>query len=316
MVGREGRDRRRRRTGDARPWWAALAAALLAACGASGGRPSPPPPPCAPGSPGAPWLAFSSLRSGNYEIWRARADGSCLAQVTDDPGMDLDPSWSRSALAFASDRRGALGLWLHDLATGEETAVETAGLASATQPAFSPDGTRLAFEGRAGTGTADVYVVPASGGAPVALTTDPADDAGPAWSPDGRTVYFVSTRSGVHDVWSVPAAGGDPEQVTTRSGIIGKPAVTPDGAALLYARGAVSGRSEVVRRELATGLVTVVTSADDSEPALAPSGRLVAVRSYRAGHADLVVVWLDGAPAVALTDDDASDGAPAFAPSP
>jgi TolB protein len=236
--------------------------------------------------------------------------------VTDHPGTDLDPTWSRGAIAFASDRGGALGLWRHDLATGTDAEIATSGLASATQPAFSPDGAVLAFEGRVGSGGAHVYVVPATGGSPVALTTDPADDAGPAWSPDGRTVYFVSTRSGTHEIWSVPAAGGDPEQVTTRSGIIGKPAATPDGAGLLYARSAASGGTEVIRRDLATGRLDVVTSADDSEPALAPAGDRVAVRSYRAGHADVVVVPLDGSPAVALTDDDASDGAPAFAPAP
>jgi TolB protein len=294
---------------------AAVAAVLLAGCGASGARRSPPPP-CAPGSPGALWIAFASLRSGNYDIWRARADGTCLDQVTDDAGTDLDPTWSRGAIAFVSDRGGALGLWRHDLTTGADAEIPTLGLASATQPAFSPDGAVLAFEGRVGSGGADVYVVPAAGGSPVALTADPTDAAGPAWSPDGRTVYFVSARGGVHDVWSVPAAGGDPEQVTTGSGIIGKPAVTPDGAALLYARVVASGGTEVVRRELATGRLDVVTSADDSEPAPSPSGDRVAVRSYRAGHADVVVVALDGAPAVPLTNDDASDGAPAFAPTP
>lgn len=291
---------------------AALVAALVS-CGRSGSHGDPPPPACALASDGAPWLAFASRRAGNYDVWRARADGSCLAPVTSDPAMDVDPSWSRGAVAFASDRGGAVRVWVHDLATGEERALATPGLSSAAAPAFSPDGTAIALEGRVDGGAPDIYVVPAAGGAPVALAADPADDAGPAWSPDGRRVYFVSTRSGAYEVWSVPAAGGDPEQVTTGSGIVGRPAPTPDGAALLYARTSAGGRAEVVRLDLAGGRITVVSGADDSEPAVAPSGDRIAVRSYRAGHADLVVVPLGGPGAVAVTDDEASDGAPAFA---
>jgi Tol biopolymer transport system component len=302
-------------SGSRRAVAATIAWVALAAC-AGADRAEPPirVPSCTPGSAGAPWLAFSSRRTGNYEIWRARADGTCLAQVTVSPSADLDPSWVGSDIAFASDRGGAAGIWVHHLATGDEAALETPGLASAASPALSPDGTLVAFEGRVGSGAPDVYLIPSAGGTPVALAAHDAADGGPAWSADGARVFFVSTRSGAHEVWSAPAAGGDPEQVTTGSRIVGKPAPTPDGAALLFARTVAGGvAAEVVRLELASGIVAVVTSADDSEPAVAPAGDRVAVRSFRRGHGDVVVLGLDGSGAVALTDDEASDGAPAFA---
>ena len=63
-------------------------------------------------------------------------------------------------------------------------------------PAWSPDGQSIAFDLRTDDGRGDIYVIPARGGAPVRVTTDPADDLVPSWSRDGRSIYFGSTRSG------------------------------------------------------------------------------------------------------------------------
>ncbi|BDG05663.1 hypothetical protein [Anaeromyxobacter oryzae] len=301
---------------------AALALAVVAssACGGPAAVPprDPPPDPCAVSTDGAPWLAFVSRRTGDYEVWRMRIDGTCLAQVTHDPAADLFPTWAGSTLAFASERGGKLHLRAHDLLTGTDAPIATGDLASATAPAFSPDGASLAFEGRAaGATTSDVFVVPAGGGTPLALAPHGADDGGPTWAPDGRTIYFVSTRSGSYEVWKVAATGGDATQVTTASRIVGKPAVTADGAALLFAR-TISGSTltEVVRFDLATGEAVPVSSLDDSEPAVSPDGAHLALRSFRDGHADIVLASLDGSGAALLTADGASDGAPAFALSP
>ncbi len=291
-----------------------LLAAFLA-CGGSPDRGDPEPDACALDAAGAPWLAFTSRRTGDYDLWTARADGSCLSQVTDDPAADLFPSWSGTTIAFASERGGKLGLWTHDLATGVETSVATGGLESATSPAFSPDGAWIAFEGRAaGAAGAEVYLVPSGGGVPVTLEAAPAGGAGPAWSPDGATIYFVSTRSGSYDVWAAPAGGGDAFRVTTRSRIVGKPAVATDGASLVYAR-TIAGASttEIVRQDLATGSITAISNLDDSEPAISGDGQRLALRSFRGGHADVIVEAIDGSGPLFLTSDEPSDGAPAFA---
>lgn len=65
---------------------------------------------------------------------------------------------------------------------------------------LSPDGTMMAYtlcEGR----TCDIWAVPTRGGTPVQLTTHPALDESPRWSPDGGKIAFTSTRSGSFDVW-------------------------------------------------------------------------------------------------------------------
>lgn len=79
--------------------------------------------------------------------------------------------------------------------------------------AISPDGSQIAF-----TYKGDIYVVPAAGGSARQLTTSPAYDTKPLWSPDGTRIAFNSDRHGSMDLFVVDAAGGIPRRLTTHSG--------------------------------------------------------------------------------------------------
>ena len=57
-------------------------------------------------------------------------------------------------------------------------------------------------------GYRDLYVIPAEGGAPRRLTTEPSLEGRPSWSRDGRWIYFYSTRTGEQEIWKIPAEGG------------------------------------------------------------------------------------------------------------
>jgi Tol biopolymer transport system component len=70
---------------------------------------------------------------------------------------------------------------------------------------FSPDGAYIA-----GMKTGDVYVWSVDGREEIRVTTDPAEDAGPFWSPDGRFLVFFSDRFEARDLWAVPVRGGAP----------------------------------------------------------------------------------------------------------
>ena len=151
-----------------------------------------PEPGCALRDPGAQWLGFSSSRNGSYDVYAIREDGTCLTRVTSDAGDDLFVTWSPAGtLAYASARSGTMRIYVLDFTTGAEVALDVGDLA-ATSPAFSPDGSTIAFEGHAPgvTALSDVYVVPAAGGTPVNLTGGTTYNAGPAWSPDGRHPLF------------------------------------------------------------------------------------------------------------------------------
>lgn len=78
--------------------------------------------------------------------------------------------------------------------------------------AISPDGTQIAFRYQG-----DIYVVPTGGGMARAVTTNPAYDTRPTWSPDSKTIAFASTRTGGYDIYTVAVGGGVPQQITTHS---------------------------------------------------------------------------------------------------
>ena len=82
---------------------------------------------------------------------------------------------------------------------------------------------------------ADVWVVPRSGGTARRLTSTPAVESDPHFSPDGKSIAFTSNRSGNEDVYVVSAAGGDPTRLTWYPAPSRVRGWTPDGARILYA---------------------------------------------------------------------------------
>lgn len=126
----------------------------------------------------------------------------------------------------------------------------------------------------------------AAGTSPVRLTSDPAHDTDPAWSPDGRRIAFTSTRQGGYAIWVMNADGPAPARlVGDADGQLSHPAWSPDGATIALAwlaagwdeclcLGAVGADGSS-----ATGLVDHF----GAEPAWSPDGRAIA--SARGGGA-------------------------------
>jgi len=74
----------------------------------------------------------------------------------------------------------------------------------------SPDGKSIAFDL-----VGDLYTLPIGGGTAKRITSGTAFDGNPAWSPDGKTIAFVSDRSGADNVWLVDADGSHARALTT-----------------------------------------------------------------------------------------------------
>jgi tricorn protease len=114
-------------------------------------------------------------------------------------------SSDRVAFVYAND------LWTADF-EGRNVRRLTSGVGIEMLPAFSPDGTLVAFSGQYD-GNTDVYVVPAGGGVPKRLTWHPAADIVQGFAPDGKSVLFVSTRFSSNRAYSqlftVPVKGGE-----------------------------------------------------------------------------------------------------------
>lgn len=103
-----------------------------------------------------------------------------------------------------------------------------------SDPQMAPDGSAVAFTVRttdlaANRGRTDIWIAPFDGSEPRRLTTNEAADFHPRWAPDGRGLFFLSTRSGSSQVWRLPVAGGEPHQVTDLPLYAGNLVVSPDG---------------------------------------------------------------------------------------
>lgn len=281
--------------------------------------------PCTIPAGGGDFLAYADLRSGDFEIRAVRVDGSCDQLVGSGPGYDLQPWWSATAdlLAWTGERDGNKRVVLQPIG-GAQRVLDT-GPALATGAVLSPDGTLVAFERLAvGAFRADVYLVPAAGGTPVALETPPpaSNDAGPvfSFSAQGNFLYFISDRSGASEIWrvAVTAAGvatAAPEKVTTGSLLVGRPTVSADGKLLAWASSNGIAFPKVIVRDLTTGAERILSDQADSEPAFPAAGPLIAVRTGRfdLSHGD--VVLLDATTGLLvnrLTDGTATVGSPAF----
>src|SRR5262249_61935405 len=85
-----------------------------------------------------------------------------------------------------------------------------------------------------------VFVVALDGAAPRQLTDGDFIDADPVWTPDGRSIVFVSAHHAerdeddASDLWRGPAGGGTPEEPTATPGPIMLPAVSPGGGTIAF----------------------------------------------------------------------------------
>lgn len=99
-------------------------------------------------------------------------------------------------------------------------------------PSISPDGTQIAF-----CYMGDIYLTPVTGGEARRLTSHPAYDTRPVWSPDGQKIAFASDRDGGMNIYVTDVQGGNPARLTTHSGSELPLAFTPRNTVLYQSVG-------------------------------------------------------------------------------
>lgn len=182
-------------------------------------------------SPAGDRIAFHSDRDGNFEIYVMQADTTGARRLTDHPGIDQAPAWSRDGkqIVFMSNRDNPeFDIFRMD-ADGRNVERLTKGGANG-YPEYSPDGGQLALHvGR------DVYVMSLQTRGLRRVTQEPNNGLHPTWSPQGRRLAFMSWRNGHTEIFTSGADGQDQQVVVTMpSGDAVDPRWSPDGRYIAF----------------------------------------------------------------------------------
>lgn len=161
-------------------------------------------------------IAFPGIgTSGKTEIWVVERDGSNLREVSTKASSrnkgqpSLSPDGSQ--VAYVADMRGAITIFVTDLATGASRNLTAGVEASHESPRWSPDGMHLLFsstrEDESRT-RMDIFVMNADGSEVRNLTRHPHEDFNAQWAGDGRRVVFNSLRTGTSQIFALDLVSG------------------------------------------------------------------------------------------------------------
>ncbi len=155
---------------------------------------------------------------------------------------DPQPSPDGSKLVFVTNRMGMTRLALLDLTSGRKHPAKEKDVVFLTAeselqyegPRFSPDGSKIAVSLWQPGGYKDIWILDSTGAKIDEVMHDRAIDGAPAWSPDGKTLYFASDRTGIYNLFAFDLETRNLYQITNVLGGAFAPAPSPDNRVLAF----------------------------------------------------------------------------------
>ena len=285
-------------------------------------------------SPDGKWIAFSSDRNGNLDVFLIPASGGAAKQLTNHSADDTVLGWTPDGKGILfSSQRGEDFMPLLYVVNVEGGMPWRAGPDMGNAASFSPDGNRIAYNPKGqvywrkyyrGAYATDVWIEDVSAKKFTQLTDFDGLDSWPMWSRDGD-IYFVSDRDGggLTNIWRISDKGGKADKVTSfKTGDVRFPSISGDGRTIVFEHDfgiwkldTATKRTTPIRLDIDaeteendSEMRAFNSEADDYD--LAPNSRRVVVST----HGELFTVPVDEGDIRQITDGPARDRGVDYSP--
>jgi dipeptidyl aminopeptidase/acylaminoacyl peptidase len=177
-------------------------------------------------------------------------------------------------------------------------------------PSWSPDGTKIAFHSSRD-GNFEIYVMNADGSNQTRLTSNAAGDFAPAWSPDGQRIVFRSNRDGNNEIYVMAKDGTAQTRVTVNTADDQEPKFSGDGTKIVFTRAFPTRQIMVINAD-GTNPVQLTSAGNNFFPTISPDGKRIAFVSDRDGNHEIYAMSFNGNLQARLTNNFTIEDYPAW----
>ena len=259
-------------------------------------------------------IAFLAQADGYWQIWRIERPGDKPSRVGRMPEDVARLSWFPDGKALLANLQDG-SLIKVDAVSGNATPIKTS-VAGILDAAVSPDGRQIAYSVSMGDSADrnDIWTMDIDSGATQKITAIPGLQHEPVWSPDGKSIYFLSGQGGqFHDIWRVDVDSRATTQLTVNQ-LYHFDIAVRDDVAMVYSSNRGTHYDLWWMEEKGEAERLTDDAALDARPSWSPEGNRIVFESTRGGASNLWIYDVSTKTIERLTDLPGGARMPVWAP--